>query len=138
MKTGCGVFAAVAFSLIGMYGCSGCTETNDYFAFIANTLTQPVTVEFRSFDRQTVQRTITIEPNQDSVTFTYRNISIHQAKVGSCDDYYEAKADILKFSNATLGQYAICNSNSFPHTYAVLAVGSACPDDYPMEETTGW
>ncbi len=139
MKTSYKFFAALAFALVGMYGCSGCIETIEYFAVIVNTLPGPVNVEFRLKNSDNPKTmTITIEPNQTSRTHAFTEQVGHTPKVGSCDDSYKTEYAVVEFNNATLSQYTICYSFYYPLIYAVLASGATCSGDYPMQQTTGW
>ena len=138
MKTSYRVLAVSVFFFVGLYGCGPCRQVKDYFMFIVNTLPQPVTLEVRSRYRPDTERTITLEQEQSSTIFIYRSDSEYHAKSGMCDDHYGIATATMEFSNASLTQYTVCYSKTAPLTYAVLASGTTCTGDYPVQETTGW
>ena len=136
MKTSYKAFAFV-FILIGLYGCGSCIVTVDFYGHIVNTLSQAVTVEFRSGGNH-VAGTMTLEPGQGSKEFIYRYQYEAHSKSGSCDDRSEMQSAELEFTNTTLSQYTICSTMMGGPTYAVLASGATCTGDYPITETRGW
>lgn len=126
------------------YSCgSGCRVTYDYFAVITNTLSSPVTVEFRSLYYEWPQKTLSIEPGETSYTWMRRDETrkTHKAPVITAfckQDDHELETEAEEFSNATLAQYTICRTNNIDvETYAVLATGGTCTIS-ATRETRGW